>query len=180
MTRPNLRKTLIAAAMPAIALGLGGCNNTAGADTAHYADVTNVKPITKTIKTPRQECKDVTVVHKAEPKDKNQIAGTAIGAVVGGAVGHQVGGGDGKKLATVAGAVAGGYAGKKIQEHEQNKDMVNSTEQRCSTVTDSKTQVVGYDVTYSYNGDVGHVRMDHKPGDRIQVKDGVVAVGNGS
>lgn len=177
MINTTVRQSGLAAAMSVAALSLAACGQ-AGADAARYADVTNVQPITKTIKTPRQHCKDVTVVHKAEPKDKHQIAGTAIGAVVGGAVGNQVGGGDGKKLATVAGAVAGGYAGKKIEEHQQNKNMVESTEHHCQTVTDSHTKVVGYKVTYNYKGETGHVRMDHKPGDRIQVKDGVVAVDN--
>jgi uncharacterized protein YcfJ len=45
--------------------------------------------------------------------------GTGIGAVVGGALGHQVGGGNGKKLATVAGALLGGYAGNEIA-HDRN------------------------------------------------------------
>lgn len=174
-----LRQTLIASALSVAALSLGACDQ-AGADAARYAQVTDVTPITKTIKTPRQDCKDITVVHKQEPKDKNQIAGTVIGAVVGGALGNQVGGGDGKKAATVAGAVAGGYAGKKIEEHQQNNNMVNSTQQRCETVTDSHTKVLGYKVTYTYKGETGHVRMDHKPGDRIQIKDGVVAVNGGS
>lgn len=40
--------------------------------------------------------------------------GTGIGAVVGGVLGHQVGGGNGKKLATVAGALLGGYAGNEV------------------------------------------------------------------
>lgn len=179
MKTMTVRQTLLASAMSVAALALGACDQV-GADSARYAQVTDVKPITKTIKTPRQDCKDVTVVHKAEPKDKHQIAGTAIGAVVGGALGNQVGGGDGKKAATVAGAVAGGYAGKKIEEHQQNKNMVSSTETRCNTVTESHTKVLGYKVTYTYNGETGHVRMDHKPGDRIQVKDGVVAVNAGS
>ena len=179
MKSRNIHLGVVLCAVPAMTLALAACNQ-AGADAAKYAQVTDVKPITKTIKTPRQDCKDVTVVHKAEPKDKHQIAGTAIGAVVGGALGNQVGGGDGKKAATVAGAVAGGYAGKKIEEHQQNKNMVSSTERRCDTVTESHTRVLGYNVTYSYEGKTGHVRMDHKPGDRIQVKDGVVAVDAGS
>jgi uncharacterized protein YcfJ len=40
--------------------------------------------------------------------------GTGIGAVVGGVLGHQVGGGNGKKLATVAGVLLGGYAGNEV------------------------------------------------------------------
>ncbi len=56
--------------------------------------------------------------------------------------------------------------------------MVNSTQQRCETATDSYSNVVvGYKVSYAYKGKTGHVRMDHKPGDRIQIKDGVVVNG---
>lgn len=41
-------------------------------------------------------------------------AGTGIGAVAGGLLGNQVGGGNGKKLATVAGVLLGGYAGNEV------------------------------------------------------------------
>ena len=40
--------------------------------------------------------------------------GIGVGAVVGGLLGHQVGGGNGKTLATIAGAVGGGYLGNEI------------------------------------------------------------------
>jgi uncharacterized protein YcfJ len=45
--------------------------------------------------------------------------GTGVGAVIGGVLGHQVGGGNGKKLATVAGALLGGYAGNEVA-HDRN------------------------------------------------------------
>jgi uncharacterized protein YcfJ len=45
--------------------------------------------------------------------------GTGIGAVVGGMLGNQVGGGNGKKLATVAGVLLGGYAGNEVA-HDRN------------------------------------------------------------
>lgn len=44
----------------------------------------------------------------------NSVAGTIIGGVAGGVLGHQIGGGDGKDVATAAGAVGGAYAGNKI------------------------------------------------------------------
>lgn len=84
------------------------------------------KPKTRTV------CEDVVV--QDTPKDNNQIAGMAIGAVAGGLLGNQVGGGKGRTLATVAGAVGGGYAGKKVQEHQQAKN--THTERRCHEVTD--------------------------------------------
>lgn len=45
--------------------------------------------------------------------------GTGVGAVVGGLLGHQIGGGNGKKLATVAGVLLGGYAGNEVA-HNRN------------------------------------------------------------
>jgi uncharacterized protein YcfJ len=45
--------------------------------------------------------------------------GTGVGAVVGGLLGNQVGGGNGKKLATVAGVLLGGYAGNEVA-HNRN------------------------------------------------------------
>ncbi len=77
-------------------------------------------------------CENVRV--KDVPKDHHQIAGTAIGAVAGGLLGHQVGGGKGKTLATIGGAVAGGYAGKKVQEHHQHEHAGTHIERRCHWV----------------------------------------------
>jgi uncharacterized protein YcfJ len=45
--------------------------------------------------------------------------GTGVGAVVGGLVGNQIGGGNGKKLATVAGVLLGGYTGNEVA-HNRN------------------------------------------------------------
>ena len=50
---------------------------------------------------------------------RNTTGGAVAGAVVGGLLGNQVGGGDGKKIATVAGAVGGAYAGKTIAENSE-------------------------------------------------------------
>lgn len=83
---------------------------------------------------PKEECWDEEVTHTAEPKDEHRIAGTAIGAVVGGVVGSQFGGGNGKKLATVAGAAGGAYAGNRAQKAVQEKNTYTTTERRCKTV----------------------------------------------
>ncbi len=137
-----------------------------------YAQVVDVKPITKTTQTPRQECHDEAVTQDAPVRDKKQVTGSIIGAVVGGVVGHQVGGGNGKKVATAAGAAAGGYAGNRIQKHAQDGRTVTTTEQRCETVYDSHQEHVGYDVRYRLGDEEGTVRMDRDPGERIPVRDG--------
>jgi len=137
-----------------------------------FADVLAVTPVTETIQTPKEECHDEVVTHTAPVKDTNQIAGTIAGAVVGGVVGNQFGAGSGKKVTTVAGAVAGGYAGNKIQEKMQAADTYTTTERRCTTVTETKEQVLGYDVTYRWNGQDRVARMDQAPGTRIAIRDG--------
>ena len=139
-----------------------------------YAEVVDVKEVTKTINTPRQVCEDQVVTRQKPVKDERQVTGTVVGAVVGGVLGHQVGGGRGKDIATVAGAAAGGYAGNKTQEHIQQNNTYQTTEQQCRTVYDSRQETVGYDVRYRLNDKESTVRMDHHPGERIPVKDGAL------
>jgi uncharacterized protein YcfJ len=137
-----------------------------------FAEVLAVKEVTETINTPREECEDVPVTRKAAVKDEHRITGTAIGAIAGGLLGSTIGGGSGKKIATVAGAAAGGYAGNKVQKNMQDGDQVTTTERRCKTVQDTSVKLLGYDVTYLLNGEEGIVRMEQDPGKQIPVKDG--------
>ena len=72
----------------------------------------------------------------------------------------------------MAGAAAGGYAGNRVQKNMQEKDVETKTERQCKTVYDTSQRTVGYDVTYRLEGKEASVRMDHRPGDRIPLKDG--------
>lgn len=134
-----------------------------------YAQVISVLPVRDDASASHRECHDVEVTRKAPVKDKDKIAGTAIGAVVGGLVGNQVGGGRGRDLATVAGAVGGGIAGRKIQENQQDKRTVTSVQERCRTVTDNVDigAIVGYDIVYEYAGESHKARVADDPGERI-------------
>ncbi len=137
-----------------------------------YAQVVDVKPVTRTIRTPRQDCHDEQVTQQAPTRDGKQVTGSVVGAVVGGVLGHEVGDGKGKKVATVAGAAAGGYAGNRIQKRMQERNTVTTTEQRCETVCDTHQERIGFDVRYRLDGREDTVRMDHDPGDRIPVREG--------
>jgi uncharacterized protein YcfJ len=138
--------------------------------------VLSVKELTKTTRTPRQECHDEQVTRTKEPRDSHQLAGTGIGAVVGGLLGHEVGGGTGKALATVAGAAAGGYAGNRIENKIQQGETYTTTEQRCETVYDSSTSPNGYEVVYEWEGKRHRVHMAHDPGKSLPLKDGQVVL----
>ena len=141
-------------------------------DERRYAEVLNVEPVTRTVKTARQVCSDEIVTTESSTSDPKRVTGAVMGAVVGGVVGNQIGGGSGQTAATVAGAAAGGYAGSKIQKHMQDGDTTQAVEQRCRTVYDSSEEPDGYQVTYRLGERESTVRMDHDPGRRIPVEDG--------
>lgn len=141
-----------------------------------YARVVGVQPVREEVGGPHQVCRDQVVTQTTPPRDQHQVAGTAIGAVLGGVLGHQVGSGKGRTLATVAGAVGGGYAGNRIEASRQHDQVTSTVQRRCSTVNDRSSKVIAYDVHYEYNGVVRTVRMDHDPGERVQVQEGVIAV----
>ncbi len=85
---------------------------------------------------PAVECWDEEVAVTADPKDRNAIAGTAIGAVVGGAIGKDVGDRD---LTTAAGAAAGAFIGRRIQKEVQE----NRADQRTSVTTERRCAPAG-------------------------------------
>ncbi|WP_187265836.1 glycine zipper 2TM domain-containing protein [Alkalisalibacterium limincola] len=89
--------------------------------------------------------------------------------MVGGLIGNQVGGGSGRRLATVAGAAGGAYAGREVQGRQQagNQRVEQRTETQCRTVTETREDVVGYNVTYTFEGETKRQRMDARPADRI-------------
>lgn len=137
-----------------------------------YAEVLSVMPVSEKIETPEKQCRDVAVSHRRAVQDEHRVAGSVIGATLGGVIGHQVGSGRGNDVATAAGAIAGGYAGNQVQKNMQDNDRYTTTEQRCKTVKKTVEKQLGYDVKYSFNGQVGTVRADYIPVGRIPVKDG--------
>ncbi len=144
-----------------------------------YAQVVSATPIKETVKTPRQECHNVTVTHRRPVQDENRIAGSVLGAVAGGVIGHQFGGGRGKDVATVVGALGGGYAGNQAQGALQERDTYTSTQQRCKTVYDKAEKMLGYDVTYKIGDQQGKIRMDKDPGTQIPLNsDGQLVLNN--
>lgn len=141
-----------------------------------FADVVAVKEITETITTPREECRNVPVRHQAPVQDPNRIAGTVIGGLAGGVLGNQIGRGTGNTIATIAGAAGGAYVGNKVQDSMQKSDVTTTTKHSCKTVYDKSQKVVGYDVTYRYEGKEGSVKTSFRPGATLPVNKGQVIV----
>jgi outer membrane lipoprotein SlyB len=78
-------------------------------------------------------------------------AGAVAGAVLGGMVGNQFGGGDGKTLATIAGALGGGWAGntveKKMKTETAYRVEVRMENGSLRTVEQTQPATVGARVT---------------------------------
>ncbi|NJD92262.1 MAG: glycine zipper 2TM domain-containing protein [Geobacter sp.] len=141
-----------------------------------YADVVAIKEITKTIETPRQDCRDVLVQQRAPTADPNRLTGSVIGGVAGGVLGHQIGRGSANTVATIVGAAGGALVGNQVQGSMQKSDVVTTTKRKCTTVYDKSQQVVGYDVTYRLKGKEGVVRTTFRPGATLPVEHGQVVV----
>lgn len=173
MANPLLLAASIGTVAAATAAGIGVYEHQ---KQPQFAQVLDVQPITETYFVSREECYDEVVEETLPSRDGNQVTGTVVGAILGAAIGNQIGGGNGKKLATVAGAAAGGYAGKRVQEDMQRKNVQTRTERRCQTLEDPKQRVTGYQVRYSIDEQTGTVVMDQRPGDTIPVVNGELQI----
>jgi uncharacterized protein YcfJ len=136
------------------------------------AEVLAVKEAMQTVTTPKEECEQVVMQRQAPVQDEKRIAGTVLGGVAGGLVGSQIGGGSGQKVATAIGVAGGAYAGNQVQKGMQQSDTNSATERRCKTVNVRSEKLVGYDVTYRYEGKQDTVRMSYNPGKQIPVVNG--------
>src|SRR5690606_17779594 len=101
-------------------------------------------------------CGRVESVRAVQTAAKPSGVGVVGGAVVGGLLGNQVGGGSGRTLATVAGAVGGGYAGTEIEKRT-----------RTATTYEVRVRMEDGNVrTFPYNG-----QPPWSTGDRVRVVD---------
>ena len=66
---------------------------------------------------PCHDCGTVTAIERLRQKGEATGAGAVLGALTGAVIGHQFGGGRGRDVATVGGAVAGGFAGNEVERN---------------------------------------------------------------
>ena len=69
------------------------------------------------------ECGKVVAVSLLDKAGEGGPLGIIAGGAAGAVLGHQVGAGTGKDLATIAGAVGGAYAGKKLEEKMKTRQV---------------------------------------------------------
>jgi uncharacterized protein YcfJ len=156
-------------------------------DNVHYAygEVLEVQPVHRTSHYPttQQVCQDEPVEYY-EPGRPRSAAGTVVGALIGGVIGNRIGSHHGRgyhrhhhrDASTAAGAAIGAAIG--YNASRDNGYVRRGYEQRCYQERGYETaqEVVAYDVTYRYRGEIYQTRTDQHPGDTIRVRVAVEAV----
>ncbi|AKH19863.1 glycine zipper 2TM domain-containing protein [Sedimenticola thiotaurini] len=143
----------------------------AGNDFRAQARVLSSQPIYEVVRVnqPEERCWTEQVHHRGGSRTESYTP-TIAGAIVGGVVGNQFGHGRGKDVMTVAGVLLGGSIGNDLGKKPTRGYVTN--ERRCELVDHYREyeEVVGYDVTYRYQGEVFHTRTDKEPGKFIDVR----------
>ena len=106
---------------------------------------------------PSEECRVEYVPAKQPRFDSRSNTPGIIGALVGGAVGNAVGSEkSNKQVGAVAGAILGASIAKDVNRKRQEGQYDGVEREVCRTVyrTERAQEIIGYDVSYSYNGDV--------------------------
>ena len=156
-----------------LALAAGGVQ----AETVYeYADVLETRPVYRLVEvsTPQEQCweEEIAVETRGRRNDSNTpvVVSTIIGGAIGNAVGHNK---SNKRVGAVLGAVLGHSIGRDIVR-SNSRPAVREYEvvQRCQTVYQEheEERLIGYQVTYLYNGEERTVRTDSDPGDQIRLR----------
>ncbi|PCJ17663.1 MAG: hypothetical protein COA96_17550 [SAR86 cluster bacterium] len=158
-----------------IALGLMSVESLA--ETSYEtAQVLESRPIYQVVEvsTPEEQCweEEVYVDRRSANRQSNTpvIVSTIIGGAIGNALGHNK---SNRRVGTVIGAMLGHSIGRDIiRSNKQPEIREYERVQRCETVYQEheEERLVGYQVTYTYNGEEFSVRTDSDPGDEIRVR----------
>lgn len=145
-----------------------------------WAEVVEAEPVTRIIRRPVEtEVCWQEEVYREIPEHRSK-APQIVGAILGGLIGSQFGGGSGQDAMILAGATLGHAIAKDSQRRAHPQKFYASLEDRCGINTEwreSRT-VLGWDVTYEYQGVTYLTRMADEPGDQIKIRVNVEPVLN--
>lgn len=169
-----------AIAVPAGAVGYHFLQGEPQPTGPQLAQIVQVVPIQKTVshRTPHKKCwKQPVTTSREVTEGWSKNGRIATGAVVGGVAGNALGHGNGKPWGTVAGALIGGWIGNETADDATHNVQETHYVTRCKTTytTEQSTRTEGYNVTYSYKGQLYSTRMQQRPtGTTIPVQVNIV------
>ena len=141
-----------------------------------FVDVPVIRAIpiqqTSEIRTPQKNCAHRMIYvddhGRAMPGQQGNILGTIIGGALGGLAGSNIGSGKGQLAATALGAVTGASMGRAYAP-PRKPQYVNREVCETSYKIAHVTSVVGYNVTYNFEGTLYTSRMQTNPGKTIRL-----------
>jgi len=140
------------------------------------AQVVESKPIYRVIEvsTPQEQCWEEEVEVSRYSRRQSSTTPVLISTLIGGAIGNAVGHNkSNRRIGAVLGAMLGHSIGRDIIRRNDRPEIREyQTVQRCETVYQrhEEERLVGYQVTYLYNGREFSVRTDSDPGNEIRVR----------
>lgn len=146
------------------------------------AEVIESRPIYQVVEisVPQEQCWEEEVAAQRYPPAHQSRTPLLISTIIGGAIGNALGHNkSNKQVGAVVGAVLGHSVGRDIMaQRSQSNTTGYETVQRCETVDQLREEerLMGYQVTYLYQGDEYSVRTDSDPGDEIQLQISVEVV----
>ena len=150
-----------------------------GSSDVVWAKVVDAQPVYEVVRYPvkEQRCWEEEVWRKE--RSPRKTTSVIVGSIIGGVIGNQFGGGSGKTALTAAGAVIGGSIAANASDRRYPDNYYPATQTQCAVETNWRTeeQIVAWDVSYKYRGDVYQTRMKEEPGRRIQVRVDVEPLG---
>ncbi|GAB5497947.1 MAG: glycine zipper 2TM domain-containing protein [Pseudohongiellaceae bacterium] len=141
-----------------------------------YAPVVESRPLYQVVEvsTPQEQCweEEIAVDYSRQRQRSSTpvIVSTILGGAIGNAVGHNK---SNKRVGAVLGAVLGHSIGRDIvRSNSRSGARGFEIVQRCETVYEQQQQerLIGYQVTYLYNGQERSIRTDTDPGDQIRLR----------
>jgi uncharacterized protein YcfJ len=132
-----------------------------------YGRVLDARPIYRqvAIEVPHESCRVETIAREERRRGGDSFGGTVVGGLVGAAIGHEIG--NGRGAATAVGGLIGASIGNDAARGSRSVSYRDQEVCRQSYHTEYEQRIVGYDVSYSYQGRIYQTRTDRHPGDRI-------------
>ena len=167
-------KTQLIVAVAARSLLAAG---SARAETSYeYAQVVESQPIYQVVavSTPQEQCWEEQIAIDRYPSRHRSNTPVLVSTIIGGAIGNALGHDkSNQRVGAVLGAMLGHSIGRDIMRQDNQPGIREfETVQRCETVYQQheEERLVGYRVTYLYNGTEYSIRTDSDPGDRIRIR----------
>lgn len=141
-----------------------------------YAQVLEANPVYQVVERsqPIEQCWEEEVSVDRYPARRQSNTPVIVSTLIGGAIGNAVGHGkSNKRVGAVLGAMLGHSIGRDIiREDSRHVVREYQTVERCETVYEQyeEERLVGYQVTYLYDGEEYTVRTDADPGEQIRVR----------